>query len=94
MKKLNKSEAINQILKIDKIQWKFSLSRVPWWGGKFEQVVGPVKNPLYKTVGKVFLSWRELEEVLFGIQDVLNSRPLNYIEADIKFPILTPNVRV
>ena len=54
MKKLNKSEAINQILKIDKIQWKFNLSRVPWWGGKFEQVVGPVKNPLYKTVGKVF----------------------------------------
>ena len=33
MKKLNKSEAINQILKIDKIQLRFNLNTVPWWVG-------------------------------------------------------------
>ena len=55
-------------------------------------MVGLVKNPLHKTVGTFFLSWGEFEEVLLDIENVLNSRPLNYIEAYIEFSILTPNV--
>ena len=55
-------------------------------------MVGPVKNPLHKTVGTFFLSWEEFEEVLLDIENVLNSRLLNYIEAYIEFSILTPNV--
>ena len=55
-------------------------------------MVGPVKNPLHKTVGTFFLSWEEFEEVLLDIENVLNSRLLNYIEAYIEFFILTPTV--
>ena len=55
-------------------------------------MVGPVKNPLHKTDGTFSLSWEEFEEVLLDIENVLNSRLLNYIEAYIEFSILTPNV--
>ena len=73
------------------ITWQFKLSRAPWWGGQFERIVGLMKQCLYKTVGKANLSWQELEEVLLDIEITLNNRPLNYLDDDIQFPILTPN---
>ena len=50
-----------------------------------------MKQYLYKTVGKANLFWQELEEVLLDIEIKLNNRPLNYVENDIQFPVLTPN---
>ena len=46
---------------------------------------------MYRTTGKAQLTWAELEEVLLGFEIILNNRPLNYIEEDIDYPILTPN---
>ena len=50
-----------------------------------------MKQCLYKAVGKANLSWQELEEVLFGIKIMLNNRPLNYLEDDVQFLVLTSN---
>ena len=49
-------------------------------GSQFEWMVGLARNSLNKTVTKDLLFWRELKEVLFDIENVLNSRPLNYSE--------------
>ena len=54
-------------------------------------MVGLMKQCLYKIVGKANLSWQELKEVLLDIEITLNNRPLNYLEDDIQFPVLTPN---
>ena len=54
-------------------------------------MVGLLKNPLYKTVGKSKLEWHELSEILRDIETTLNNRPLAYMEEDIEFPVLTPN---
>ena len=64
IKRINKSEALHHFLKTKGIKWKFNLSRAPWLGGKFERMVGLVKNTLYRTVGKSKLEWHELAEVL------------------------------
>ena len=37
------------------IEWKFNLSRAPWWGGQFERLIGLVKGSLYKSVGNGLL---------------------------------------
>ena len=87
--KLNKSEEL-----LVSIKWKFNLSRAPWWGGQLERMVGLVKNSLYKIIGKATLSWRELEEVLLDIENTLNNRPLTYVEDDVEYPVLTPNVLI
>ena len=49
-------------------------------GSQFEWIVGLARNSLSKTVTKDLLFWIELKEVLFDIENVLNSRPLNYSE--------------
>ena len=49
-------------------------------GSQFEWMVGLARNSLNKTVTKDLLFWRELKEVLLDIENVLNSRPLNYSE--------------
>ena len=57
-------------------------------------MVGLVKNSLYKTIGKATLSWRELEEVLLDIENTLYNRPLTYVEDDVEYPVLAPNVLI
>ena len=52
----------------EEIQWKFNLSRAPWWGGQFELMVGFVKQCLYKTTGRENLSQKEFEEIVLGIK--------------------------
>ena len=78
------------LIKIE-IQWKFNLSRAPWWGGQFEQMAGLVKQCLYETTGRANLSQKEFEEIILDIEVTLNNRPLMYVEEDIKMPVLTPN---
>ena len=90
--KLNKSEELNPFFNFNNIKWKFNLSRAPWWGGQFKRMVGLVKNSLYKTIGKAMLSWRELEEVLLDLENTLNNRPSMYVQDDVEYPVLTPNV--
>ena len=58
----------------------------------FERMVSIVKTALYKVVGASKPSFKELQEVILGIQIVLNNRRLTYREDDIEMPLLTPNM--
>ena len=84
-------EMISGFLTQQGIEWKFNLSRAPWWGGQFERLIRLVKGSLYKTIGNGLLSWMELPEVLLNVEVALNNRPLDYVEDDIQLPILTPS---
>ena len=70
---------------------KFNVLNVSWWGGQFERLIGLLESSLYRTIGKAQFTWAELEEVFLDIEIILNNRPLNYIEEEIDYPILTPN---
>ena len=54
------------------IEWQFSLSNAPWYGGFWERLVSIVKRCLKKTVGKACLSFYELQIILSEIE--INSR--------------------
>ena len=73
------------------INWKFNLSRAPWWGGQFERLIGVVKSAMYKVIGGGALTWDELSEVLLDVETQINRRPLSYVEDDVQLPILTPS---
>ena len=75
----------------EEIQWRFNLSRAPWWGGQLEQMVGLVKQCLYKAIGRANLSQKEFEEIVLDIEVTLNNPPLMYVEEDIQMPVLTRN---
>ena len=62
-----------------------------WWGGFFERLVGIMKRTLSKKVGRRFLSYSELEEVLLDVETSMNNRPLLYQGEEFEQPVLTPN---
>ena len=82
LKKFNASHGIN---------WKFNLSRAPWWGGMFERMVRSVKRCLKKAIGLRKLTFEELNTILIDIEAVVNSRPLVYVEENDLDQILTPS---
>ena len=94
IKKVRKSEKVQEYLAQQGIIWQFNLSRASWWGGMFERMVSIVKGAMYKVVGAAKLSFKELQEVILDIQIVLNNRPLTYCEDDVEMPVLTPNMLI
>ena len=90
--KIYKDEKMEEYLIKEQIEWKFNLSRAPWWGGEFQRIGGLVKQSLFKAIQRAHLTKQELEEILLDIEIVLNNRPLIYIEDDIQMPVLTPNL--
>ena len=89
LKKVMKDEKVNGYLTKQDIEWRFNISRAPWWGGQFERLIGLVKAAMYKVIGGGNLSWKELLDVILDIEVALNNRPLDYIEDDVQQPILT-----
>ena len=69
--------------KVD-IVWLFNPPAAPWHGGFFERLVGSVKVPLRKVLGKAQLSQDELATVLIEIESVVNSRPLTLVSTDVR----------
>lgn len=75
------------------MEWQFNLSRLPWWGGMYERPIKEVKMTLFKTIGRLHLSYEQVEAVVMDIERHLNNRPLTYVESDNgEELVLTPNV--
>ena len=91
MKKVMNDEKLHDYLAKNAIEWKFNLSRAPWWGGQFERLVGIFKGAFYKAIGNGMLSFGELAEIVTDVEVAINNRPLDYVEEDVQFPLLTPN---
>ena len=91
LRQLRKDERLQGLLDEYEINWKFNLSRAPWWGGQFERLIGVVKTAMNKVIGGGMLTWDELSEVLLDVETQINRRPLSYLEEDLELPILTPS---
>ena len=91
LKRAQGDERFHEFLSDRKIEWRFNLSRAPWWGGQFERLIGLFKRAFYKTIGNGTLVWEELKEVVLDIEVAMNNRPLSYVEDDIELSVLTPN---
>ena len=88
---VKQDEEVSNYISQQRIEWRFNLSRAPWWGGFWERMVGLMKNALKKSVGKACLTFNELREVLAGVENCLNNRPLTYLEEEQEQPVFTPN---
>ena len=73
--------------------WKFNLDGAPCWGGFWERLVGMVKSCLKKSIGREKLSFTELLNVLFEVENVLNNHPLCFVydDDDDMSDVLTSN---
>ena len=64
--------------KVLSIPWVFNPPAAPWFGGFYERLVGTIKRPLKKVLGKAFLREEELFTVLCEVEAAVNDRPLTY----------------
>ena len=93
IRKMRKSESLQDHLAQLEIRWQFNLSRSPWWGGMYERLIKEIKKTLYKTMGRSHLRYEQMESVVMDIERHLNNRPLTYMESDNgEEQVLTPNV--
>ena len=91
LRKAQQDEKFHAFLAENAVEWRFNLSRAPWWGGQYERLIGLFKRAFHKTIGNGRLTWEELEEVVLDVEVTLNNRPLNYLEDDVDFSVLTPS---
>ena len=92
IRKIRKSEELQDFLAQQQITWQFNLSRSPWWGGLYERLIKEVKKTLYKTMGRTHLEYAQVEAVVMDIERHLNNRPLTYMESETgEEQVLTPN---
>ncbi|XP_068675638.1 uncharacterized protein [Montipora foliosa] len=85
-----KSEELKKLLADHRIEWKFNVALASWWGGFFERLVRSTKRCLKKTLGTARVSYEELLSVVVEIEGILNSRPLTYVDDELRSP-LTPS---
>ncbi|KAF0305677.1 hypothetical protein FJT64_022742 [Amphibalanus amphitrite] len=63
-----------------------------WVGGVYERQVKTIKQCLHKTVGRAKLTYYELITHLAAIQDIVNGRPITYVNSQLEeIEPLTPN---
>ena len=92
IKKIRKSEELQDFMATQRITWQFNLAKSPWWGGMYERIIKEVKKTLYKTLAKTQLTFEQLSAVVMDIERHLNNRPVTYIESDGGEPrVLTPS---
>ena len=92
IRKIRKSEELQDFLAQQEITRQFNLLRSPWWGGLYERLIKEVKRTLYETMGKTHLEYAQVEAVVIDIERHLNNRPLTYMESETgEEQVLTPN---
>ena len=93
IKNIRKSESVQDYLAKQEISWRFNLSKSPWWGSMYERLIKDLKRAIYKTVGKLLLSFEQFETVVMDIERHMNNRPLTYVEGDNEeSQVLTPSM--
>ena len=78
IKKIQKSERLQNYLATHEIHWTFNLAKSPWWGGIYERLIQELKKTLYKTLGAKHLIFRQLRIVILDIERNMNNHPLTY----------------
>ena len=85
VKNIRKSERLQDYLARQDINWRFNLSRSPWWEGTYEWLIKDVKKTLHKTLGRTQPTFEQFEN--------LNNRFLTYFDSDGgEEQVLTPNI--
>lgn len=75
------------------VEWKFNPPSASHFGGAWERMVGLIKRPLYQMLKSRAPKEETLRSLLIEIENLINSRPLNYSSSadGSPEPTITPN---
>ena len=89
LKTLLQNLELNDYFFNQRTEWCFNLVRSILWGGF---LIAIMKILLLKAIGRGFLTYSELEEVLLDIECAMNYRPLSYQSEDSGNKVITKNI--
>ncbi|XP_066966716.1 uncharacterized protein [Macrobrachium rosenbergii] len=72
------------------LEWKFITPRSPWKGGFYERLIGVVKSCLQRALYRKRISFLELTTIVAEAENIINNRPLTYVNEDNADIALTP----
>ena len=72
-------------------KWHLSTEAAPHTGGVWERIVGLVKKPLSKIIGRQVLDYDEMITICKEVEGILNDRPLAEVSAD-SMEVITPSM--
>ena len=75
-------DRVQQVYLTEPIKWKFNRPSAPWWGGFWERLVRVLKDLLKRMLGSKKLHVSQIENLLFDVEAIMNSRPLTYLSSD------------
>uniref|UniRef100_A0A1I7TE92 Integrase catalytic domain-containing protein n=1 Tax=Caenorhabditis tropicalis TaxID=1561998 RepID=A0A1I7TE92_9PELO len=73
---VNSSQSLTTYLASKEIEIRQITPFAPWQGGVYERMVAIVKNMFYKTIGRLHLSYIEIETLMIECEGIVNSRPI------------------
>ena len=92
LKILHSDPVVNDWLANNKVEWRFSASLAPWWGGFWERMVRTLKELFRKTYGRANLEFDQLRTAMAEVEFAVNSRPFTYVAEGTDDPLpITPN---
>lgn len=72
------------------VKWYFNTALSPWQGGFYERMVGCTKKALKHALGDAAHQQKDLETLLLECENIVNRRPLTYIDELFKREIIRP----
>jgi hypothetical protein len=89
IRKIRKSERLQDYFARQEIRWRFNLSKSPWWGGMYERLLKDIKKPFFDQLQ--FIVIYNLLAIVIDIEENVNNRPLTYVESEQEEEqVLTP----
>lgn len=58
------------------------MEKAPWREGYWERLVGSIKSPIKKVIGRYTLSYDEMSTLSTEVEAVINARLLTYVYDD------------
>jgi len=83
--------AAQKLTSIFPTSWSFNIERAPWQGGVWERLVRCVKTALRFSLASCSSNIQSIETLAYYCENVVNSRPLSYFNANDEEHPITPN---
>ncbi|XP_068201657.1 uncharacterized protein [Palaemon carinicauda] len=90
LREISEEPEVRKYLTDSNLEWKFTTLRAPWKGGFYERLNGVVKSCLQRALIRKRVSFIELSTIVAEAENIINNRPLTYVNEDNADDALIP----
>ncbi|XP_052799407.1 uncharacterized protein LOC128231022 [Mya arenaria] len=81
IRRLCSSQCLQTAIAQQGTQWQFISKRAPWYGGRWERLIGVAKTTIKKILGRASIDLQMLQTVVTEVEAMMNDRQLTYVSS-------------